>query len=1094
MTDSAGTVITYITRKHRRYVIGLLLKRLFPVYVILAAATILFAWLFSRFPYTVFPFLFDLFLLAGSIATVTIIVVTFFIKRPHSSVTARRLDKELASTTPHPLLHIALEFTKGKHTPADDTLRSEVFNRAGQQITLHRRLVSPRRNNPFIPLQCSTIACSILFVTLFHPTLIRYLQLPLNLMTNDTYDISPGTVSVPQNASLTITLHTGKSRVPSTRITLYYPDSRTSSGRRLRPDSGGAFTFTADSLTRSFIYRFSHGTFTSAPETVTVVPPPYLTSLQALITAPEYTGIDSSTLVQGQGDLTLYEGSGVRFTLASPGLSSAALILGTDTISCVRNGSTAQCSLSIHTADQCHFALVDTFGQRTDSSGRFSIRIIPDELPQVRFIRPGRDKNLEPTQVETLFVEATDDLGIRKAYLSWYRGNARDTAATVIPFSVPPGSHLWQNTFVWNISRLSLYPGDTLYYWATVWDSYPFKPRHTAVTDTFMFRVPTFQEMHQSMADRESHARNLLSQASERQEQIEQQVEQLDKATSRSSGKEPSWEQKELAERVKESLQEQTDSLNEALKDLQKNAEKLRDEGVLNNDLARKMEEIKKAVEELVKQYGDSLLFPKNSTRDLSLSEMKDAVQKLQQMLPELGERLDNTLKYLEALKKDRELATLAAEAEKLAQEQALLAQEGDNADAAQREANLLKRTAGVSKETSDRLSPDNNPDLAKTLSEIGQTSSELNQELSRSQPPSKSSMRQLSGSLASLAQQIREQTADYRMQQLAALRDSLLDMANRSIQLASWQEQIGAMHPTDEQARRRQALQQQALSQSAGILENQLGQLGALPPSLTQQLTKSMRSSRQAANATVEALGAGSGSFAMNITAQSFRQSANDLLGVVEAMDGQNSSGNCQSGSGLQESLRRMSGKQAAINAATASLLRQMLEGRSGRKNGPGGESPGTEGERREAVKQAQKRQQELADDLKKLAEKFGNADDASVKKRIGDLEQEARALAAMLNSPREEVTERQDRFLARMLQAALSLHREEEGKEDRKSTTAKTIFTIRAPASTDSTVHGNDAFFELRRKALENGSFPPAYRTSINAYFDSLGTMYLR
>ena len=146
------------------------------------------------------------------------------------------------------------------------------------------------------------------------------------------------------------------------------------------------------------------------------------------------------------------------------------------------------------------------------------------------------------------------------------------------------------------------------------------------------------------------------------------------------------------------------------------------------------------------------------------------------------------------------------------------------------------------------------------------------------------------------------------------------------------------------------------------------------------------------------------------------------------------------------------------------------------------------------EEIKQDIQRARDIADDLKALGEKFGDATGEGMRERVRQLEEEARNLTRMLNQPREEVTERQDRFLARMLQAALSLHREEEGKEERKSTSAGIVFTRSAGALSDSLLGGKDTFHLLRRRALQEGTYPAAYRTSINAYFDSLGVLYLK
>jgi hypothetical protein len=286
--------------------------------------------------------------------------------------------------------------------------------------------------------------------------------------------------------------------------------------------------------------------------------------------------------------------------------------------------------------------------------------------------------------------------------------------------------------------------------------------------------------------------------------------------------------------------------------------------------------------------------------------------------------------------------------------------------------------------------------------------------------------------------------------------------------------------------------MSQQAITEALGILEAKTDSLPMLPPSLLQKLRADAAAAREASKAAVQSMSDIGDDFVMRITGQSIGQFAADLLATANSMSRQQG-GSCNNGSsGMRESLRRMSGKQAAINAATAQLLRSMLQGKKpGGEGGEGGNSP----ENAAARKEARAAQDALANELKALGEKFGDANGEGMRDRIKQLEDEARTLTQMLADPREEVTERQDRFLARMLQSALSLHREEEGKEERQSTSAGIIFS-KSDSGTfnDSLMGGNDTFHQLRQRALSGGTYPPEYRQSINSYFDSLGVLFLK
>jgi hypothetical protein len=89
--------------------------------------------------------------------------------------------------------------------------------------------------------------------------------------------------------------------------------------------------------------------------------------------------------------------------------------------------------------------------------------------------------------------------------------------------------------------------------------------------------------------------------------------------------------------------------------------------------------------------------------------------------------------------------------------------------------------------------------------------------------------------------------------------------------------------------------------------------------------------------------------------------------------------------------------------------------------------------------------------------------------------------------------ISEHQEHFLSRMLQAALSIHNQDEGKDKRKSKSAETVFTPQETPEKPGELYDIDVFHLLRKKALQ-GNFPDQYRASIQSYFDKLGEMYLK
>lgn len=1090
MSPPLSTLRRFAAARHRYHLAGQTGSRLWTIGLVFIVSTIITHLLFSLFPYTFFILIWDILTIAAITTALGTIIDVLIFRRPSQLSTVRAIETAASEQLAHPLLSLALELSANENT--ENELYRETYERAASQLSILSGAIPKYRFSKGSILTVTLVMS--LTATLFtaRPLLCSFWQLPFSSLNRQQLAVFPGTIHLPRGASVTLGLHPeGEVTAPSCRIEITGLDHGGSYTRKLYPDSLDRFTTRIDSIPSSFIYTFLYGTTRCATETVTVVPPPLLTSLQVNLSPPRYSGQPERTLPEGQGDFNAYSGTRAAITITSSPLRAGSLLFGNDTIPLSISEATAHCTLTVRTDGAYTFALTDTFLQNNDTLPSYTIGVIPDEPPSIRFLRPGKNALLKPAQVETLLVEATDDLGVRAVSLYYYTSG--DTGKpTTLNLSPDRPQPLLQRQFIWKLSRLSLYPGDTVFYWARCRDTHSPVPR-TALSDTFFYRLPTFDEIHKAMARRESSVNEQLSSVQKRQNDLMRHLEQLDKATS-GPEKQAGWEEQQLAEKIETLMQAQADSLQSSLEQLKENVEQLRNEGVLGEDIARKMDEIRKTMEELIRQYGDSLLFNRNDQGEITMDDMRKAVDKLKEALPELSERLDNTLQYLEAIKRDRELANLAMRSEKLAREQAQLSEE-NNAESmsAARQKDLLSRIDQLRKDIKSTASKGNlNLDSASsTLRQIDSLSAAMQKELSEESMASSGSGRRMSAALTSMAQQLHEKTSAYRQEQLEALRRQILDLAGDAISMANWQRRLfSASNPSgNDTDQRRLASEQQALHEALGHFGRSMDSLPLLAPSLRQQLRGDLGAAQNAATMAVSSMGESDGSFGMQLTEQTLGRLAGKLLDIAGALGGKNQ-GSCNSPGGMQESLRKMSGRQAAVNSATAQLLRSMMQGKL-----PGNGSESANGEGNEAArKEAQQAQKAIADELKQLGEKFGDTNGEGMRKRIQQLEEEARSLSRMLQEPREEVTERQDRFLARMLQSALSLHREEEGKEERQSKSAEVMFTPTTGAISDSAVGKIDLFQLLRRKALTNGNYPLSYRNAINRYFDSLGVLYLR
>ncbi len=1101
MNETYRAIKKFCAFHRRKYILKTIVQRSSIVIALVAGLGALFSLIFTFFPWTALPLLFDGTVIIGALFIVGIIIQTTVIH----PVTLKKIAHllELQAAKKHHLLSIALDF--GSQAPAGSPyLVQDVLQKAQKDLSLYPKKISGVLSKKSIISAALTTALFVISIVVCTPSMIAWWDLPRTLFIPTVAQIKPGSLMVAQNSRLQLSLLPKELTYPSARLHIH---NHALAGTKqtsylLRPDSSGLFHYLTDSLQETFSYSFTLGNRLFGPETITVVPPPMLYSLQISLEPPRYTKKAATQLPEGQGSFSAYAGTKATFSVGSlfP-LSNATLHQESgDTLALAVEGHNAQGTLQLWRPGTYTFSLTDTLLQKSDSLSSFYITLLEDYHPNVRIVKPGKNRAKPELSAETLWVEAVDDLGIRQLRLSWrLSGIERDT---LFSKSILPNNKrkpLVRTQVVWAIDELDLYPGDTLFYWVYARDTKPFGKPQIAVSDTYYFRLPTYDEVREDIVKREEEAHTAMSSVQKMQEDMQERLESLIKSA---KGKESlSWEEKKIVEDLGKSMKEQSDSLNQAVEALQEAVEKMQ-QSPENSDLLDKMNEVQKALKELIEEYGDSLFFkPPEDQEKVGWKDLKKAVDKMTDLLPDLKEHLENTLKFLEQLQKENERALLAQKAEELAKEHLRQAQDSKDPKALAKQKKLSNETDEFLKELSQKLSEANNsPVRPQDVPAMEQTASQqqfMQSSLSNNQMPSKQSLNQMSATLQSLSDELQATLSSTMMAKLMQDRETLLALAQDVLNLSQWQKAL-AESMGQASDRKLSAMEQQALKEA---LEKSLGKLDSLktvPPSLLQSIQSLAGNTDAAMSQALNQMSSSQGQQGMRGAQNNLNSLASALLESANSISQSCSgSGQCSSG-GMMGGLRKMSAKQAAINSATAEMLRQMMGqgGQPGQGTKPGGEQgPGSgQGANAEqARKAAQRAQKALADQLDQLGDTYGGSSDKSLTKRVKELEEEARRIAKMLKNPTPQVSERQDRFLVRLLQTSLSLHRQDEGKEERKSKSAQTVFSTEKSSYTGEVFDKTDTFYKLRMKALR-GNFPESYRTQVQAYFDSLSVLFLK
>jgi hypothetical protein len=244
-----------------------------------------------------------------------------------------------------------------------------------------------------------------------------------------------------------------------------------------------------------------------------------------------------------------------------------------------------------------------------------------------------------------------------------------------------------------------------------------------------------------------------------------------------------SWEEKKIVEDFGENLKSQVDSLAQAVSSLEHAVEQMQEQGLLSDEILQKMNEVREAIKQLIEEYGDSVLFESPKPDEaISWQDIQKAVEKMKDLLPNLQENLENTLKYLEALRKDQELATLAARAQNLAERQIELSS-NRKSDSLRQQKELSGEIDTLAEEVRALASDGADEHLfasqdVPSMEQIDALRRAMAAQLAQNALPPSSQMAQMSGALQSLSQELLGMLSTAMMAQMLKDRDLLLALA----------------------------------------------------------------------------------------------------------------------------------------------------------------------------------------------------------------------------------------------------------------------------------------------------------------------------
>ncbi|MBT5057066.1 MAG: hypothetical protein HOM68_11050 [Gemmatimonadetes bacterium] len=832
---------------------------------------------------------------------------------------------------------------------------------------------------------------------------------------------------------------------------------------------------------------------------VEVLDPPVVTSIRLEFDYPAYSALPPR-IEENAGDFRALPGTRVHLTASSNKRLRAAQIVIDDTMRVAAQISerTAQVEWILPSAGttgnrhQYHFHLVGHEGITNRDPIRHTVDILQDEFPVVAISIPGHDTDLPESRQVLLGLEGRDDFGITHVDLV-YQINEDALTRERIDMSTQRELSLH---YAWDLSRHQLLPEDRVRYHVEVFDNDVVSGPKKGVSNSYTLRFPSLYELFDEVAIDQDQRLEKLEELAAEEAQARDVVEQLRREVLKSD--DMSWQEKKELDAALEAEAERAEAVQELAREMAETMDQLEDSGLGSEQLLNKIEQIRELMAAVASpEMQEALEALQQATQgEMDPQRLAEALREFSQDQKNFQERLDRTISLLQQIHAEQRLMAATQQAEDLLQRQQQIDagigdqdSDRDHQRLADQEARLAADTQRLQQELDDlgdemgQIHPPTAQGLeaqAESMEEgkLSQRMQQLEQQLKAGQ--SQQARREGEGleqDLGRLSEAMMKMQGEFAAGQredlIGAVRQVTALVLDLSIRQEDLRQRIDSL---DSPTAMLEAPRQFALRATAHKLILALAEVGrqtmSLHPGLPTTLGYALQHTESAAGHLGQkerhrALELQSEAVArLNEAVQMLRQSEADLA-------------SSQMPSGFAEAMDRMLGlsqQQAALNEATQQALQQ--QGRQQGQQGRGGQD--------ELLSRLAQEQRRIYQALGELERNLRGQ--RSMQERVGTIQKEMGDVLQQLEQrrPSQNLPQRQQRILQRMLDASRSIHAR--GFEKKRRSQVATEHAGTGPTWLPEDLGQMPDHW---RKAMGNamsGEYPAGYRQLVRRYYEAV------
>ena len=480
---------------------------------------------------------------------------------------------------------------------------------------------------------------------------------------------------------------------------------------KLYADENGRFSYQFNNVQDNTPFYFEAAGFTSDPYELKVVKKAALNEIKIALDYPNYTG-RKDEIVGGSGDLNVPFGTKINYIISTRATQSVKFQYGQGAIVDARQAEENQFSF-IKTAllSEDYKVFLGNQSLPYSDSLNYSLQVILDASPTISL-----EKYVDSSNQKLVYLSGnvTDDYGISKIILVQHIKSANGSVKKKETKVSNPKDKQGFYSYLLDISKSQLNPGDELNYYFEVFDNDVVRGPKSARTQTFSYKKLSVKETEKKIEEVSKEIQSDLEKNIKESRRISNEINKLKEKLLQQ--KSLNWEDKEQLESLmqkQEELQKRIDEMQKKIEEKRKDEEEVKN---IDPELKEKQDKLDEMIQEMKNPEEQKML--EKIQELMNKLDKKESMKQLDQMKlqnADYNKNMDRILELLKQLELEMKVKETSEKLEKLAEKQDKLA---DKTNQNQQDQEQLKKDQKEVKEEFE--------DIKKKMDEIQKENKEL--------------------------------------------------------------------------------------------------------------------------------------------------------------------------------------------------------------------------------------------------------------------------------------------------------------------------------------------------------------------------------